>query len=282
MQAPRLAINQISTPCWSMAEAIDGYARAGAGGIGIRRDALDAFGTARTRRRLRDAGLWVASLCTSAWLNERSQADFKAATAKNVHLLEQAAEIGAPCLVMVVGGLPAGTKDISRQRQRVREALRELLPHARDNGVRLGLEPLHPMYAGDRSVLSTLRQANDLCDELGVGTSIVADVYHSWWDPEFEAELRRAGPARIATFHYSDWLVPMRSMRDRGMVGDGVIDIARIRASLDEIGYEGPFELELLSELDWWKRDPAETTRIGVERCLPFVGPLLSGNISWL
>lgn len=217
MQAPRLAINQSSTPRWSMAEAIDGYARAGVGGIGIWRDALDAFGPARAARHSRDAGLWVASLCTSVWLNEGSQADFKAAIEKNVRILEQAAEIGAPCVVTVVGGLPAGAKDISGQRQRVREALRGLLPYARDNGVRLGLEPLHPMYAGDRSVLSTLRQANDLCDGLGVGTGIVAHVYHSWWDSEFEAELRRAEPARITTFHCSDWLVPTRSMRDRGM-----------------------------------------------------------------
>lgn len=271
----RFAMNQITTPEWSMAQAIDGYAAQGVGGIAVWRHFLDDYGTARTARHLRDAGLWVASLCTSAWLNEPDAVGLRKAIDENIRILEKAAEIGAPCVVMVVGGLPAGSRDIAGQRERVREALHELLPHARRTGVKLGLEPLHPMYAGDRNVLSTLKQANDLCDELGEGAGLVADVYHCWWDPEFRNELKRAGPERILTFHYCDWLVPTRSMRDRGMVGDGVIDIARIRRWLDALGYAGPFELEIFSELDWWKRDPSETTRIGIERCLPHVGPLV-------
>src|SRR5690606_1214228 len=125
-----------------------------------------------------------------------------------------------------------------------------------------------------RSVLNRICDANDLCDVLGdEAASLVPDVYHCWWDPDFEAELRRAGPGRISTFHYCDWLVPTRNLRDRGMVGDGVVDIAGIRGWLDDIGYVGPFELEIFSELDWWKRDPEETVRIGIERCAPFVAP---------
>jgi sugar phosphate isomerase/epimerase len=270
----RFAVNQITTPAWSMGDAIEGYAREGLGGIAVWRHFLDDYGTARTARHIKEAGLWVASLCTSAWLNAPDEAGLRAAIRDNVRILNQAAEIGAPCVVMVIGGLPAGSKDLAGQRERVREALHELLPHARRAGVRLGLEPLHPMYAGDRSVLNTVRQVNDLCDELGEGAGLVPDVYHCWWDPDFHAELRRAGSGRVLTFHYCDWLVPTRNMRDRGMVGDGVADIPLIRSWLDGIGYAGPFELEIFSELDWWKRDPLETIRVGIERCLPHVGPL--------
>jgi sugar phosphate isomerase/epimerase len=270
----RLAINQITTPRWTMAEAIEGYRRQGVGGIALWRHCIDDYGTARTARHLRDAGMWVASLCTSAWLNVPDGPEWQARIDENRRILDQAAEVGAPCVVVVPGGLTPGDRDIAGQRRRVADALAALLPHARQAGVTLGLEPLHPMYAGDRSVLSTIRQVNDLCDRLGEGTGLVADVYHCWWDPDFETELQRAGPQRILTFHYNDWLVPTRNLRDRGMVGDGIIDIARTRGWLDRIGYSGPFELEIFSELDWWERDPEETTRIAIERCAPFVGPL--------
>ena len=160
----------------------------------------------------------------------------------------------------------------------MRDALFTLLPHAREVGVKLGLEPLHPMYAGDRSVLNSITVANDLCDELGDGVGLVPDVYHCWWDPAFEAQIRRAGRERIITFHYCDWLVPTRNLRDRGMVGDGVIDIPRIKGWLDDIGYEGPFELEIFSELDWWERPSEETVRVAIERCGPHVGTVPFGQ----
>jgi len=218
--------------------------------------------------------MWVASLCTSAWLNKRGEQDFREAIDANKRILDAAATIAAPCVVMVVGGLPDGDKDIAGQRARVRDALFELAPYAASVGVKLGLEPLHPMYAGDRSVLNLISHANDLCDELGEAAALVPDVYHCWWDPAFESELRRAGKNRIITFHYCDWLASTRNLRDRGMVGDGVVDIPRIRGWLDDIGYEGPFELEIFSELDWWERDPNETVQIAIERCAPHVGPI--------
>ncbi|OZI31153.1 xylose isomerase [Bordetella genomosp. 10] len=267
----RFAINQITTPKWDMAQAIDGYARHGVHGIAVWRHFMEAYGVAATRRHLRSAGMWVASLCTSEWMNVETEEQMRRAIEINRQLLDAAAEIEAPCLMMVVGGMPPTQKNIDAQRERVREALHELVPYARSAGVKLGLEPLHPMYAGDRSVLNTLRMANDLCDELGEGAAIVPDVYHCWWDPEFETELRRAGPERIATFHYCDWLVPTRNLRDRGMVGDGVIDIRRIRSWLDSLEYDGCFELEIFSELDWWQRDPDETVAIAIERCAPYV-----------
>jgi len=273
----RFAINQITTPRWNMAQAIDGYARHGVPGIAVWRHFMEDYGVANTRRHLKSADLWVASLCTSAWFNVTSAAEMRRVVAVNRGLLDAAAEIGAPTLVMVVGGLPLDDgqcdKNIDAQRQRVREALHELLPHARATGVTLGLEPLHPMYAGDRSVLSTLHLANQWCNELGEGSAIVADVYHCWWDPAFASGLRDAGPKRIATFHLSDWLIPTRNLRDRGMVGDGVIDLPRIRDWLDDIGYDGCFELEIFSELDWWQHDPDETVAIAIERCAPYVAP---------
>jgi sugar phosphate isomerase/epimerase len=268
----RFAINQITTPTWSMPEAIEGYARENVHGIAVWRKYLEDYGVKETRQALRAHDMWVASLCTSEWLNVETSDEYRKAIDTNRRLLDHAAEIEAPCLMMVVGGV-SRDKDLAGQRARVREALFELAPYAKQRGVRLGLEPLHPMYTGDRSVLNTIRQANDLCDELGDGAALVPDVYHCWWDPEFESQLKRAGAARISTFHYCDWLVPTRNLRDRGMVGDGVIDVPRIRGWLDEIAYDGPFELEIFSELDWWQRDPKETVRIAVERCGPLVGP---------
>jgi sugar phosphate isomerase/epimerase len=268
----RFAINQITTPRWTMPEALDGYKRQGVNGIAVWRQFLDDYGVARTRKHLDELEMWVPSLCTSEWLNVSVDKSMAAAIDTNRRLLDAAAEIGAGCLMMVVGGMPPDSKDIQAQRARVRDALFTLLPHAREVGVKLGLEPLHPMYAGDRSVLNSIKVANDLCDELGEGAGLVPDVYHCWWDPAFEAELRRAGPERIVSFHYCDWLVPTRNLRDRGMVGDGVIDIPRIKGWLDDIGYAGPFELEIFSELDWWERPPTETVRVAIERCGPHVG----------
>ena len=273
----RFAINQITTKQWPLAEAIDGYARQGVGGIGVWMEYLDALGVSEAARRIRDAGLFVPCLCTTAWVNERAPSKFAAALDENRRRLDAAAEIGAECLVVVPGGLAVGERDLRAARERVRDALSELLPHARSVGVKLGLEPLHPMYAGDRSCLNTFAHALELCEDLGAGTGIVADLYHCWWDPEFESGLRRAGPDRILTFHLCDWLVPTRDVyQDRGMVGDGVIDIARYRGILDEIGYAGPLEIEIFSKLDWWRRDSEEVVRVSIDRCTPFVGPLHS------
>lgn len=273
----RFAINQITTPTWTMPQAIDGYARHGVSGIAVWRNFMDDYGVAQTARHLTDAGMWVASLCTSAWFNDPlSVGGMKKGIDNNKRILEQAAEIGAPSVVMVVGSMREGDKDIAAHRASIHEALFELAPFADSVGVKLGLEPLHPMYAGNRSVLNRIKDAVDWCDALGDSAALVPDTYHCWWDPDFEAELRRAGKDRITTFHLCDWLAETRNLRDRGMVGDGVIDFHHIRQMLDEIGYQGPFELELFSELDWWKRDPDETVRIGIERCAPYVSSLIS------
>jgi len=267
----RFAINQITTKAWSMPEAIEGYRGQGVTGIAVWRDKMYDYGVKQTAQHLRDAGMWIPTFCATAWMNQTDPAEFEATLAENRQVLHDAAEVGAPNVVFVTGGPPKGTKDIHGFRRRMHDALGELIQTAREVGIKIGIEPIHPMYAGERHVINTMRQTNELIDEFGDILGIVADVYHCWWDPEFENELRRAGPDRILTFHYCDWLVPTRTWFDRGMVGDGIINIGRYKRLLDEIGYKGPFELEIFSDLDWWKRDPNETVRIGIERCAPFV-----------
>ncbi|WP_017348929.1 sugar phosphate isomerase/epimerase family protein [Pantoea sp. A4] len=272
----RFAINQITTPKWTLAEAIEGYASQGVHGIAVWRQYLDDYGVKAAVKHLHAADMWVASLCTSAWVNQTDAAGYRQALDENRRIIDQAAAIGAPCVVMVMGGV-GDDKDLYAQHRRIHDALEELAPYATAAGVKLGLEPLHPMYCGDRSALNLITHANDLIDELGDKASgLVADVYHCWWDPNFEQQLKRAGKDRIVTFHYCDWLVPTRNLRDRGMVGDGVVNFTQIRGWLDEMGYDGPFELEIFSELDWWERDHHETVRIAIERCGPYVGPRIT------
>jgi sugar phosphate isomerase/epimerase len=261
-----------------MGEAIEGLRRHGVPGIGVWRQFVDDYGTAQTAKHLKDAGLWVASYCTGAWFNRQGEAGLRAAIDENKAVFDQAAELGAPCVVMVVGGLVDGSRDLAGQRGRVRDGLAALRDHALDLGVSIALEPLHPMYAAERACLNTLKQANDLCDDLGTGCTTVVDVYHTWWDPELRCEIARGGGARVSTFHLCDWRVPTRNMRDRAMVGDGVADIGAIRSWLDAVGFDGPIELELFSELDWWQRDPEEVLPIAIERCAPFTRPRQGGS----
>jgi sugar phosphate isomerase/epimerase len=166
---------------------------------------------------------------------------------------------------MVCGGLPPGSKDLPGARDMVREGLHAILPEARAAGVTLALEPLHPMTCADRSVLSTLGQALDLCDELGAGTGVALDVYHVWWDPALERDMARA-TGRIAAFHACDWLVPTTDLVfDRGMMGDGVIDIKSVRALVEAQGFAGYSEIEIFST-DWWGRPMDEVLQTCIER----------------
>ena len=265
----RFAINQITTPSLSCGEAIDLYARHDVHGIAYWVDHVrNSGGAEAVARHARDAGTYAASLCTGAWMTEGSLED---AIDENKSRLDMAAELGAPVLVMVVGGASATVRDISADRARVAEGLDELKDHAAAIGVSIGLEPLHPMYAASRSVLNSYAQCHDLMEEIGNSASLVPDIYHCWWDPEFMNGLRRTDPRRISTFHLCDWLADTRNFRDRGMVGDGVADIDGALGVLAEIGYQGDFELEIFSELDWWKRDPEEVVRIAADRCLPLL-----------
>jgi sugar phosphate isomerase/epimerase len=185
----------------------------------------------------------------------------RAAVADNLKAIDEAAAIGAACLVLVCGGLPPGSRDLPGARAMVRDGLAAVLGAARAAGVRLAIEPLHPMTCADRSVIATLGQALDLCDELGDGVGVAVDVYHVWWDPQVASQIQRAGQ-RIYAFHTCDWRVPTRDLVfDRAMPGDGVIDIVGLRRAVQAAGYRGRLEMEILST-EWWARDPDEVLQI--------------------
>ncbi|MBX6745457.1 MAG: sugar phosphate isomerase/epimerase, partial [Acetobacteraceae bacterium] len=250
---------------WDLAQCIEGCARHGIPGISPWRDKLAEMGVQRAARRIRDVGLSVTGLCRGGMFTAADKAGRRAAIDDNRRAIEEAHILGAACLVMVCGGLPPGSKDLPGAREMVRDGLHEILPEARAAGVALALEPLHPMTCADRSVLTSLAQALDLCDELGEGTGVAVDVYHVWWDPDVARQIARAGK-RILAFHACDWLVPTSDLVfDRGMPGDGVIDIPRLRAMVEAAGYKGFIEVELLSRR-WWAEDPEEVLRIVKER----------------
>jgi sugar phosphate isomerase/epimerase len=256
---------------WGLAEAIEGCARYGIAGIAPWRDQLQAMGAEQAARRIKDAGLTVTGHCRGGMFPAADEVGLRAAIEDNRRAIDEAAAIGARCLVLVVGGMPSGSRDLAGARDQVRDGIAAILPYARECGMPLAIEPLHPMYAADRCCVNTLGQALDLCDELDPenegGMGVAIDVYHVWWDPHLDVEIGRAGAARrILAFHVCDWLVPTRDLLlDRGMMGDGVIDIRRIRSQVEAAGYDGLIEVEIFSR-DWWGRDPDEVLRVSAER----------------
>jgi len=251
---------------WSLAECIEGCARHGIGGISPWRDKLHEMGVDAAARAIRDAGLRVSGLCRGGWFTAGGALD-RSVIDDNMRAVDEAAALSADCLVMVVGGLAKGSRDLPRAWGLVEDGLARTLEYARTAGVKIAIEPLHPMYAADRACVNTLRQALDICDRLGDGIGCAVDVYHVWWDFELEAQLVRAGRERILAFHICDWLVPTRDLlTDRGMMGDGVIDIPRLRGVAEANGFDGLYEVEIFSALDWWTRDPDDVLATVVER----------------
>ena len=210
----------------------------------------------------------VTGYCRGGMFPGSTPEEVVAARDDNRRAVDEACELGATCLVLVVGGLPKGSKDSLGARSQVRDGIGELLDYARPRNMPLAIEPLHPMYAADRACVNTTAHANDLCDELGDdGLGIALDVYHVWWDPDIHGEINRAGKKRILAFHICDWLVPTRDLLlDRGMMGDGVIDIPSLRAAVEGQGYEGFHEVEIFSGQDWWERPPDEVLETCIER----------------
>ncbi len=246
---------------WTLAQAIEGCARHGIRGIAPWRDKLAEMGVQRAASAIRAHGLTVTGLCRGGFFTAKDWKD------DNRRAIEEAHALQAACLVLVVGGLPEGSKDLAGARRRVADGIAEILPEARQAGVPLAIEPLHPMQAADRACVNTLEQALDLCDALGEGLGVAVDAYHVWWDPKLEQQIRRAGKQRILAYHVCDWLVPTRDLlNDRGMMGDGVIDLTRLGGWVEAAGYAGFHEVEIFSERDWWRRDADEVLRTMKER----------------
>ena len=258
----RLSINQLTTrDQWSLPEAADGYARAGVGAMAVWWEKLREIGAARAARVIRDAGLAVTGYCAGGLLTARDPVARRQRIDDNRRMVDEAVAIGSSCLVALGGGLDPDDRDIDGARRRALDGFAELLPYVRDAGIVLALEPLHPMVCATRSVLCTLRQANEWCDALGGGpgveggVGIALDTYNVWWDPELESQIERAA-GRIAAYHVSDWLPDTRDLRfDRGMPGDGVIDFRRFAERVTAAGYRGRHEVEILSKR-WWREDP--------------------------
>jgi sugar phosphate isomerase/epimerase len=264
-----LSVNLATTRgAWGFAEAVEGCLRHGITAISPWRDQVEAIGLAEAVRIVEANGLRVTGLCRGGMFPADSPAGRARAIEDNLRAIDEASALHAECLVLVVGGLPASSRDIAGARQMVADGIAAILPHARASGVPLAIEPLHPMYAADRSNINTIDQALDLCETLGQGVGVAIDVYHVWWDPKLAAAIARAGRmGRILAHHICDWLVPTRDLLlDRGMMGDGVIDLRGIRAMIEAAGYHGPQEVEIFSRDDWWKRPGDEVVRTVIER----------------
>ena len=266
----RLAIHQVTLrEQWSFRESVEGLTRHGIHQTAIWREKLHEEGVREGAKILRDCGMRVTGFCVGGLVTSPNPLAWEAAIEDNRRVLEEAAAVGADHIVWIAGGLEPDSKDIAGARARALEAFARLVPDARAAGVKLGIEPLHPMICNSRSVLCTLEQANDWCDQLEADdiVGIVVDTYAVWWDPNLEPETRRAG-SRICAFHVNDWLPNTEDLRlDRGMMGDGVIDIPAIRQMVERVGYSGACEVEIFSARNWWQRDPDEVIQVIRERC---------------
>ena len=253
---------------WTFGEMVDGCLRHGITAIAPWRDQVESVGLAEASRIVKSNGLRVTGLCRGGMFPAATPEAIAKANDDNLRAIDEAAALGADCLVLVVGGLPGSSKNIVAARHMVADGIAAMLPHARACGVPLAIEPLHPMYAADRACVNTIDQALDLCSLLGPGVGVAIDVYHVWWDPNLAAAILRAGAMQaILAHHICDWLVPTRDMLlDRGMMGDGVIDLKAIRFMLEAAGYHGPQEVEIFSRDTWWKRPGDEVLATCRER----------------
>jgi len=248
----RLSLNQATVKYWSLSQAVQGCLRAGVPSIGLWREPVAEVGLDRAARMVRESGLRVSTYCRGGFL---TGPDRRTALEDNRRAVDEAADLGAPVLVMVVGGMPEGERDLVAIRERMAQSLAELVPYAAERGVQLGLEPLHPIFCADRAVLSTLGQALDVAERFPAEqVGVVVDTYHVWWDPQVWELIARAGVSgRISSFQVCDWVLPLPSdpLLGRGMVGDGHADVGALRRAVDAAGYEGDIEVEIFNEQVW-------------------------------
>lgn len=248
----KLCVHTITTKPLPIETALDAFRRVGVNGITVWRQALENRAPIQIGRRIREAGLEVVSLCRGGFFPGLDAATRQAAIDDNLRAIDEAAQLGAPLVVLVCGATPG--QSLAESRQQIRDGIAAVLPHAASCGVKLGIEPLHPMYADSRSAINTLKQANDMCDELASPlVGVVIDVYHLWWDPALEAQIQRCGQAhRIFAFHVCDWKTPTEDMlNDRGLMGEGCIPIPQIRGWVEDAGFNGFNEVEIFSNSYW-------------------------------
>ncbi len=269
----RLCIHQVSLMQCGFRQSIDCLARHGVMQTAVWKDKLDEVGTQQGARILNDAGVTSISLCAGGFLTAATKADQQKILDDNRRWLDQAAAIGAHSMVAITGGLTAGETDINTARKRALDRLGELAPSARDAGVKIALEPLHPMVCGNRSVISSLGEANDILDKLDMPDvlGIAVDTYALWWDSKLQDEIARAA-GRIINLHVSDWLNDTSDTRlDRGMMGDGHIDNRAIRGWVEATGFTGPSEVEIFSEAAWWQCNADELVATIIERATRYL-----------
>jgi sugar phosphate isomerase/epimerase len=256
---------------------VDQCAERGIRAISPWRDQVAAVGVERIASQLKAHDMQLSGYCRGGFFPAPDAAGLRAALDDNRRAIDEAKTLDAPCLVLVVGALPGALdgqalyKDIGRARGEVRDGIAASLDYAREVGMPLAIEPLHPMQAADRACVNTLEHALDLCDELDPSRSgalgVALDIYHVWWDPKLEAQIARAGKERLLAYHVCDWRTPTRDLlSDRGMMGDGVVELRKIRGWVEAAGFEGYSEVEIFSTLDWWQRSGEETLDTCIER----------------
>jgi sugar phosphate isomerase/epimerase len=260
----------------SLTSIIDACAKHEIHAISPWRDQVHAVGLEKIASQIKALGIELSGYCRGGFYPAADQAGLQAALDDSRRAVDEAKALNAPCLVMVVGALPgalqgkASHKDIRLSRNQVRDGLANTLEYAKQVGMPLAIEPLHPMQAAERACVNTLEQALDLCDELDASQSgmlgVALDVYHTWWDPKLYAQIERA-KKRLLALHVCDWLTPTNDLlNDRGMMGDGVIEIAKIRAAVETQGFAGYSEVEIFSSENWWQREMDDVLKICIER----------------
>ncbi|MCM1939518.1 sugar phosphate isomerase/epimerase [Streptomyces sp. G3] len=277
----RFSINQMTVKQLSLPELTTACGDLGIGNVGLWREPVQAYGVEAAAKLVRDAGLTVTTLCRGGFLTATDPAERARALADNRRAVDEAATLGTDTLVLVSGGLPAGDKDLNAARERIAEALSELAPYAEQHGVRLAIEPLHPMYAADRCVVSTLTQALDLAERFPAHqVGVTVDTYHIWWDDRAPAQIARAGAGgRIHTFQLADWTTPLPEgvLNGRGQIGDGAIDMREWKSYVEAAGYSGPIEVELFNE-ELWARDGREVLAETAARFVEHAGDGVPGK----
>jgi sugar phosphate isomerase/epimerase len=254
----QLCIHTITTKPWSIEEAAKNYSAEGVKGITVWRDALADRNIKQTGQLLRDHGLSIVSLCRGGFFPNKEKEKRKLAIDDNLKAIEEAAELGAPLIVLVCGADP--TQSLEDSRKQIQEGIQTILPQATATGIKLAIEPLHPMYADTRSAINTLAQANDMAEQINspyVGVAV--DVYHLWWDPFLEQEIKRCGEKdHLFAFHICDWNSPtVDILLDRGLMGDGCIPVNKIRSWVEATGFNGFYEVEIFSN-KYWQQDQSQ------------------------